>query len=433
MPKKSTAIMQYILIYIMLLIPGSCFFAVYLQGNSKYIAVLGLFAILFISNKKYRDIKHQYGLIFSVFLLFVIFFVRMLVGGVGVAAWFQYAVCLLCVQFVINCDHKYFLTRFIRLTVLMAAISIVFWALFCIMPSLVKAWPAERYFVQSIGTGRWAIDWYGKGLFLYSHLEIHPFRNCGIYTEPGVYQIVLNSALFVLLFWKNKLILKSYKQYKMMLGIILIALVSCQSTTGYISMLCILLFFYLFSRDKSKFSGKIKRYVLTLSAVAVIVLLVDLAISGEGSILYKQIIHKLFNGGNSIDISEGTGQYRMITIKAGLYCIFNYPLGAGYNRFNLIRAMYGDGSVAASFVGFAAIYGIIPWIISMWNVFYPAFKRERWYVAVLFVIMFVNTTLGQTDLFYPTLMLIPMYLLSEKHFKRKISYSEILDGGYDEL
>ena len=42
---SKNAILQYILLYIMILIPGSCLFQVYL-GNEKYFVILGLYALL---------------------------------------------------------------------------------------------------------------------------------------------------------------------------------------------------------------------------------------------------------------------------------------------------------------------------------------------------------------------------------------------------
>ena len=39
-----------------------------------------------------------------------------------------------------------------------------------------------------------------KGVLFYVYRAFEPFRNNGIFTEPGVYQIVLSAAIFVLLF-----------------------------------------------------------------------------------------------------------------------------------------------------------------------------------------------------------------------------------------
>ena len=61
---KKQALLQYLLIYIMFLIPGSCLFQVYL-GNEKYFIILGFFVLLFLTQKKYRI---NYGILFTLIL-----------------------------------------------------------------------------------------------------------------------------------------------------------------------------------------------------------------------------------------------------------------------------------------------------------------------------------------------------------------------------
>ncbi len=43
------------------------------------------------------------------------------------------------------------------------------------------------------------------GMFLYSHRTVD-MRNVSIFTEPGIYQMILNTAIFVLLFLRDKLV-----------------------------------------------------------------------------------------------------------------------------------------------------------------------------------------------------------------------------------
>lgn len=399
---SKNAILQYILLYIMILIPGSCLFQVYL-GNEKYFVILGLYALLFISQRKYRE---NYGILFVLVLAFLFFIVRFLVGGVGLQVWAQFAVCVLSVQFAISCNSNAFLTRFIKIIVFFSSISIVMWALFTIAPTLADVWPAERYFVQSIGIDQWAKSYYGKGLLFYSYLDVHPDRNCGIFTEPGVYQTVLNAALFVLLYWKEKLELKSERQYFRYVIIVLVSLLTCASTTGYISMIIILFIYFVFFQDPSFSAGRIKRFIAVVCFIGVLILGIDYSIRGEDSLVYSQIIYKLFPSGK-LDVSEGSGQYRMGMILYAFSLIGKNPLGVGYNVFN---SGLEQGFVAASLVSFAAVFGVVPWLIVMFFTFYPVFKYEKKIICLLFICIFVNTTLAQTDLLYPGLIMIPLYL-----------------------
>lgn len=417
MKVKLSAITQYLLIYIMLIVPGSCLFAKFITGNVKYYAIIIIYVTLYAISKKYRC---SYTLIFSFLLLLFVVFTRLYTnGGAGVSAWFQFVVCIVATQMAISADKKEFLRRWIKLVEIFAVISIIFWVAFLVYPSLVNAWPAVTFDTQTMGTAGYEIYLHGKGVLLYSYLEIHPTRNCGIYTEPGVYQIVLNSALFVLLFWRDKIGLKDEKQYKRAVFIILLSLITCQSTTGYIGMIFIILFFY-FSRKMDHNTSKIKLYITGVMAVGFIVLLVDYTYRETESIVYVQIIHKLFgNDGSGLNISEGTGLYRLGTIIVSLASIIKHPLGVGYDTLNVLKDEYASGLVAASVVAFAAVYGIIPWLISMYMVFKPVIKYEKLLLGILFIILFFNTTLAQTDLFYPSLMMIPMYLLLNKRLLRR--------------
>ena len=135
--------------------------------------------------------------------------------------------------------------------------------------------------------------------------------------------------------------------------------------------------------------------------------------------MYKQIIEKLFgSSGGGFDVSSGTGQYRLGTMIVSLATVFQHPLGVGYDAFYAARNAFGSGLVAASLLAYAAVYGIIPWLIVLGMIFTPVFRHQRRAVAFLYVLLFVNTTLAQTDLIYPAFFMIPMYLVATKNMRR---------------
>lgn len=412
---RKSAVLQYVLIYIMLLVPGSCFFNKYLTGNIKYYVIIAMYCAFAICRRKYRL---NYTILFSILLTAFVVFTRIYTdGGTGITALCQFLVCIMVTQMAICSERKLFLRRWISAVEFLAVISIVFWAVFCVFPDLVDVWPVATFDTQTMGTAGYEQDWHGKGLFLYSYLEIHPTRNCGIYTEPGVYQIVLNSTLFVLLFWKNRIGFENEIKYKRALGIIILALITCQSTTGYLGMILNVMFF-LFSQQSDTKALKTKRYILGIILLAIVAIVFDFSNRGNESVLYVQVIEKLFGtSGKVLDISEGTGQYRLGTIIVSITSVIQHPLGVGYDRFNQLKDLYADGLVAASVASFAAVYGIIPWMISMYMVFWPVFKYEKILTRVLFIILFFNTTLAQTDLFYPALMMIPVYYVIQNKYK----------------
>ncbi len=406
---KKTPVMQYFLIYLMYIIPGSCLFAKYLTGSMKYYALLGLYGWLIFRKKKYRS---GYSLRFIILFLISTLFTRVYTGGgAGVSTLFQFWVCVLSTQIAIYCDKEHFLARWINLVTVFAAISIVFWAAFYAMPSLVHTLPTIRFNTQTLGSAGYEHTYYGKGLFLYSFLEIHAKRNCGLFTEPGVHQTVLNMTLYVLLFWQDKLEFKNAKQYRRCVAIILGGIATCQSTTGFLGAILILTFFFLGGRAEKKFKG-IKGFMIGAVALTLMALLAEYAANGNESILYKQFIYKLFgDDGGGLDVSSGTGQYRTGTMIVCLDIMMKHPLGVGYDQFTLMKNAYASGLVAASLMQFPAVFGIIPWFILLGLIFLPVFIRQKTSLALLYVFIFVNTTLAQTDLIYPAFFMIPMYLV----------------------
>ena len=230
-----------------------------------------------------------------------------------------------------------------------------------------------------------------------------------MYTEPGKYQVVLNSALFIMLFWRDKLRFRGETRFKISLFIIIAALVSCQSTTGYIGMASIIAIYILFFKQNIRLKN-IKMYIASIITIIVIALFIDYSLNTEKSVLHQQVILKLI-GNSGFDLSSGTGVYRAEMIELCISTIMSNPLGVGYDRLYQLAAGYGGGGlVAASLVQFGAVYGIVPWIAALFLIIYPVSKGCSVPTAVLFVILFVNTTLAQTHFLYTSLLMIPMYL-----------------------
>ncbi|VWL92295.1 O-antigen ligase like membrane protein [Collinsella intestinalis] len=395
---------QYVLIYLSLLAPGSTF--VYMYGGSWfYMMLLGLFMLTCLLSKKYRE---SYGICLSALLLANTVIARALSGGVGLNALMGFVGCVLVVQMAICCDYANFIRRWLITVVALAAISIGFWLIACVAPSMLDTLLGPSFVVDVIGTYPWHTYEYGRGVILYSWFNIHQFRNCGIFTEPGKYQVVLNSALFILLFWKGRIGFKSESRYNFSLLVIILAIMTCQSTTGYIGALSCVLFFVLFERESA--GSGIKGKVLILVMLAAIVLLIQHWTDPSESILTTQILNKLFGGGSGLDLSEGTGSYRSDMIDVCLRVIADNPFGVGYDALFSAAASSGEGLVAAAFVAYAAVYGIIPWVLILFGVFYPVFKGQRLSSALLFAVLFVNTTLAQTHFLYTGLLIIPAYL-----------------------
>ena len=421
---KLVTIWQYFLIYAMYLMPGSTFIYIYAKSAYSY-GIIALFLLTVLVSKKFRE---SYGVAISCLLFLTTLVSRFLVGGVGLDAFAELSACVLITQLAICCDVEHFLDRWLNVVTFFAIVSVVSWALFILVPSLAPVVLGPSFVSGVMGTVPWEVYLHGRGTIFYSLFELHEYRNCGVFTEPGKYQVVLNSALFILLFMRNHLHIENEAKFRFRLIATVLALITCQSTTGYIGMtLCFVVYLLAPSKDGAK---NIKVYILALVLLIVLGLLVQYWVDPENSVLTVTVFSKLFSGSDGgLDLSAGTGAYRDQMIDVCLEIMASHPLGVGYDALLYAARAAGDGLVAAAFVSYAAVYGIVPWLVLMFALFYPAFRWMSLPAAILFVGLFINTTLAQTHLLYTGLILVPTYLaivngwpIRREAFVKRFSY-----------
>lgn len=403
---KITDILHYFIIYLFLLIPSSNLYTHFFNSYIKILLTIILFTPI-ILKKKYRS---PYILLFIFIIFLSTVFTKLLNNGAGLNSLVESFNCILIINIAYNFNREKFVVRFCKLSVILAVIS-----LFCFSISHIDGFfdklPLPKYLSFITGSGSYQKYFYSKGLFIYSFNEYHLDRNCGLFTEPGKYQIHLNTIVLILLFYKNLDIKKSIKIFWLI--IITLTIITSLSTTGYIGLFANIVFYLLFFKvEKNK---NIKGLVIFGSLSLLFLLLFDYVFRMENSFINIAILSKLFENGN-LNLSVNTGYYRMGTIINCLKITFNNPFGVGYA--NLDKMIYSNtGFAGASIIKYMAIYGIFSWIIVMVIIFYPIFinKKISLSIKVLFTLLFLNTTLAQTHLFYPSLIMIPMIIaISER-------------------
>lgn len=415
------ALCQYILIYIMLLLNQSNFFAFYIDGNQKIQLVL----ILLFSGALL--VKHchkaQYGFYICAFMLLAVIFERFLNGGIGISFWYEMALKVLVVYMALCVDEEHFLDRLLKLVSILASISILLWGLQIIGINLpVRLFTAHntRYIHAEYDFQGNRSVWNYKcyGLFLYSYMTYYPNRNIGIFTEPGIYQAVLNSALFVLLFMNEYIHIDSSKR-KRLIVLFSVTLLTTQSTTGYLGFLAILL--VLLINRKGDDSINWKKMAVSLGIAFLIGLGIDLAIRGDDSLLNVAFISKLFDNSNRLSLvaENSTGKYRMASLLMSFQAMLDHPLGLGYDgwiAYSSVNELSGAGGFPLKL---GAVLGIVPLVCLLMWLFMPIKNFQKGCkVSILFIFLYFNTALAQTSAVYPVLIMIPIIL---KKFDRKKS------------
>ena len=405
----------YIAIYFMLLCNQSNFSEIYITPYRTIVMLilLGIFLIKAKGNVK------TYCFLFFSFLVAYALLIRLSVGGIGIRIIAQFFVEILVVWLAVSTNKQYFWERYVKTVVFLASISLVLWLLSVLQINIWDQITPEvdslmSYKIYSDSRLYQEFSYKLHGLFLYSHRTVD-MRNVSIFTEPGIYQMVLNSAIFVLLFLRDKLVSLSYKKVGCALVILGCALLSTQSTTGYVSICFMLLFYMLFERRDNTERNWKQKISIALFAI-LLFLMIDYMVRGNESFIQVSLISKLFSGEKKLSLDE-SGMARADVIFLAIQSMIRYPFGVGYSRFGTLMDVQSTGMAGAAIMQFGAAWGILPLIAVIWWIFYPVLKfcRKR-YATVVYIIMYINTVLAQSDLFYPALIMIPIGLYGLHYF-----------------
>lgn len=151
----------------------------------------------------------------------------------------------------------------------------------------------------------------------FTQMEIYPsgvHRNYGIFWEPGVYEAYLNIAI-LLLFFKNV----DLKHKKVSIIILILAVITTYSTTGYIVLFTIFLAAILSKKSKIKNKNKV---VL----LAFFIILLTILLSSDQ--IYNRVFLKLIN-----DNVTGSTLARSLSIEYNIEIFLKHPfIGSGANK-----------------------------------------------------------------------------------------------------
>ena len=416
---RKSAIVHYFIIWVMIMMNDTF---LYRNVLNKYgLAVLGACIALMIIYRKTID---SIQVLFTGFLLISVALVRLNVGGIGIEAWLTWATMIFVSVIAIRFDIDKFWDRFGNVVYFYALVSLIYFVVSLVSPEIIKQlsvfkaleietitewFTAERYNIQSN---------YVYGFFIYSLRDYAPTRNNSVFGEPGLYQIVLNTLVFALLFFRKKFTFSDRKVLKILI-VCSLAIVTSQSTSGLLSLIVIFVGFLLERKiEIDNHSNSVKSLVRRFAIIGILMILLDYIVRGEGSLLYSVVLRKLFNEG-SFSLSADTGSFRMITLLGSLSVLFTNPFGTGYDFLTEFFKTFSSGEYVGAriFYTFAAL-GIIPTIvIIIWYLHPILSSRKGFWFKTSFLFFLINTLIMQSKEFYPCLVLIPIYLSVCRQFR----------------
>ncbi|WP_147356303.1 MULTISPECIES: hypothetical protein [Clostridia] len=360
------------------------------------------------------------NIVFLIALFLAVIFIRLTQGGIGLETFADYAIPILAIIFAIKEDQRMFLTRLVKVCMFLAVASLMGYMIGIVAPSLFRNFFLSFKTGWGVSTWTSAVDYAtryytGYGVFLFSWIDRMglPNRNIGFYTEPGVYQIVLNTVLFILLFLRKHLELSDKKVRKYVI-LTIITLISCQSTSGLLGILVIIICSVLTNQKETE---KQRYRMIILLLIGIALLIADYNIRIEDSILSKVVLKKLFSDNMDFSLSaSSSGAARIGTIFVCLQAMFQHPFGMGTTALSTLLTSVSTDYVAGALLSFGASLGVIPLAITLLWVFAP-FKKSglpKWAV-IAYIFMYFNVTLSQSSAFYPMLIVIPMWLRYKKN------------------
>jgi len=295
--------------------------------------------------------------------------------------------CYIAIGFgvAVRIEFKKFATALVRVGEVLAAVSLAIWLPLFLLPNLFG--PILGLFALPLTLGEIDYQFLGISNFPSGLLHQGAVRNLGIYSEPGLYAAVL-SVLLGLKYLLNQL---PYKHY----GILIVALLSTQSTAGYIVVALFSLLHY-----SSRHAKQLLRLKITKGMLVSSLLLVGLT----AAILASGVITSKFDQNHHSFLSALLRAND--TLVDLLIWKDHFLLGAGFARIDPIIYMKTTGSSNALTSLFAS-FGLIGGILFLMAPIRAAIRNARYRV---FIAILAITLTSQNLLFTPLLLALLFYM-----------------------
>ena len=418
---KKETLLQYFLIYWLLLDAGSAAAFVTIGSDAYFLSLLALgFGVCVYYHRTSRFqacYKYEFQVFFYILVVSMLCTFLVTFGEMYITIVVSVIGRIVIVVAAVTVNPQEFLVRFIRTVSFLAIISLFIFCGYFI--GGIQFWsfiagklPVVRSASYTIGAQ------YGSFLLCFNYFD--PTRNSYIFGEPGEYQVVLSAALFLLLFSNHNL---GEKERKRHMAVLIITMISTQSTSGYFSMIGLLFFWVIERVCNQTLSVNQLQKILILGGVAFIVL----GYFGvDDYFVSKVLTEKVIDEAGQVNFNQGTASARWEGfILLGKY-ILDHPLdcilGIGYGGRVASHAITSCNGLTNTIADFGIVS--VGWILYCYSK--SLFKYvSRWgALAGLFVIL--NIWIGQPVAIYTLIIVIafaPMLTAPKWNEKRD-------EGGY---
>lgn len=398
-------IYHYLVIYLLIISHGSVIYR-----NNQDVLLISMFLISSIHIIKEKKPIKLGNIQFIVLLFGVMLLTRITTdGSLSFSSILNIITRFLFAYHAYSYNKIQFVPRFIKLVVFLASCSLLGFIFQILNPSTITSLLPVYYYSGA--------NFYGSIFYTYS--SWHPLKNCGLMTEPGLTQIYLNTAFFLVLYYHDKIKIQNQKLTKYII-ILSVAILTAQSTTGYFNYIVILATFFLVRKSRE---NKIKRKLFILSVTILIFFLGTTIYQRDDSFFAAAIGNKIFNVEGKLDLSASTGKSRIVSMQTDLIVALKYPLGAGYDIYNSIWNSYkvehiGDTSSSSGITYSIAVFGFP--FFALLLVYYIKNGLRNSVNKIEFltkIFLLINTSLSQPLFYYPSFLVL---VLIEHSNEKKI-------------
>lgn len=404
---KYSTIQQYILLYFLLIFQGTILFREY--NDIILVAVICIFFSGIIKFRRYYSDLDRIGIGLSGLLLLVLIFTS---GSLGISSILANFARIAIVSLAYVVDREKFAERFVKIIVFFAVISLIFFAVQCVDMNFLTSFMKQTAYEVDVSYGKVRWNLYSTPFFQFNNTTL---RNIGICNEPGLYQILLVSALYVLMFKGSTLYEVTESQKKRYMVILLITLATTLSLTGYVNMLFLLSCYFLLPTSANDASTRRTKRLL---ALLLVVLAIALANGMATEVIEKNIFEKI----NRISLSADAEESRLVSAFADLNVAIRHPFGAGFEVYHrewksFVIADIIDGASCVGLTQWMAVYGFIPTLYLLIMLVRMAIRNNTYVIqTVALLAIYLNTCCSQPNMLFPALL--ALFIIKDQEYNQ---------------
>lgn len=371
---------DHVLVWLLLFSCGNPFVSFYLD-KYVYIALIALILICFRPKLSTENKQTAYRWIALMAIIFIgQFFVLKSISYLACANYMAKFLTGFCIAVLLG---RRFKDAYLSVMTVLCVISLFFFSLQLLGFSIPSLLP-------STSTG-------SIGIYTFqppSEYSNYRLRNCGMFWEPGAFAGYINVAF--MLFINN--LSELFHKHRAKVVILLLALLSTLSTTGYVCFGLIMLFYVM----ESNVSKPIKMFLLAITVAMAAFAFMSLGFLGE------KVTEQFQNASELTADSNEHSRFGSIIID--WFYIQLHPLfGNGFSlstRYAYHLQFYDEESLLGFGNGFTGIIGTlgIPFMLYYLYSYYRNKTLTRWLFMLVFVILALQ---GEQYMNYPLFLMLP--------------------------